>query len=89
MNHVFGYRTEEQDHLQFTYHPSFQRLVMPDRGRRWNNMELSPAISQVARLDPQGQLIGVRVDYDPEGTATREERFFKPYKREDELLGVR
>ncbi|MBK9286546.1 MAG: hypothetical protein IPN38_02390 [Flavobacteriales bacterium] len=85
----FGYRAEEQDHLEFTYHPSFQRLVMPDSGRRWNNMEPTPAISQVARLDREGRLIGVRVDYDAEGTATREERFLVPYKREAELLGVR
>jgi hypothetical protein len=85
----FGYATDKQDHLQFTYHPSFQRLVMHGRGRRWNDMELTPAIKQIARLDPQGQLIGVRVDYDPEGTATREERFLVPYKREEELLGVR
>jgi hypothetical protein len=47
------------------------------------------AVKQITRLDPQGQLIGVRVDYDPEGTATREERFLVPYKREEELLGVR
>jgi len=85
----FGYATDKQDHLQFTYHPSFQRLVMHGRGGRWNDMELTPAIKQITRLDPQGQLIGVRVDYDPEGMATREERFFRPYKREEELLGVR
>lgn len=85
----FGYAPSKQDHLQFTYHHSFHRLVMPDRGGRWIDMELTPAIKQIARLDPQGQLIGVRVDYDPEGTATREERFFRPYKREEELLGVR
>ena len=84
----FGYATDKQDHLQFTYHPSFQRLVMHGRGGRWNDMELTPAIKQIARLDPQGQLIGVRVDYGLEGTATREERFFRPYKREEELLGV-
>lgn len=84
----FGYAPDKQDHLQFTYHPSFQRLVVHGRGGRWNDMELNPAIKQIARLDPQGQLIGVRVDYDPEGMATREERFFKPYKREDEVLGV-
>lgn len=85
----FGYATEKQDHLQFTYHPSFLRLNMAGRGGRWNDMELTPAIKQITRLDPQGQLIGVRVDYDAEGTATREERFLVPYKREEELLGVR
>jgi hypothetical protein len=56
---------------------------------RFGEMDLLPRVKQITRLDPQGQLIGVRVDYDQEGTATREERFLVPYKREEELLGVR
>ncbi len=85
----FGYTTDKQDHLQFTYHPSFQRLIAHGRAARFGEMDLLPRVKQIAQLDPQGQLIGVRVDYDPEGTATREERFLVPYKREEELLGVR
>lgn len=84
----FGYAPQKQDHLQFAYHPSFHRLVMPEMFGGWNNMELAPAIKQIARLDTEGQLIGVRVDYDPAGKATREERFLVPYKREEEMLGV-
>jgi len=85
----FGYATDKQDHLQFTYHPSFQRLIAHGRVARLGEMDLLPRVKQITRLDPQGQLIGVRVDYDAEGTATREERFLVPYKREEELLGVR
>lgn len=85
----FGYATEKQDHLQFIYHPSFQRLIAHGRVARFGEMDLLPRVKQIARLDPQGQLIGVRVDYDAEGMATREERFLVPYKREEELLGVR
>jgi hypothetical protein len=85
----FGYATDQQDHLQFTYHPSFQRLIAHGIVARFGEMDLLPRVKQITRLDPQGQLIGVRVDYDQEGTATREERFLVPYKREEELLGVR
>lgn len=84
----FGYAPNKQDHLQFTYHPTFQRLVIHGRGGRWNDMAPTPAIKQIARLDPQGQLIGVRVDYDASGMATREERFLVPYRKEDDILGV-
>jgi len=84
----FGYATEKQDHLQFTYHPSFQRLIAHGRVARFGEMDLLPRVKQITRLDPQGQLIGVRVDYDTEGTATREERFLVPYKREEDALGL-
>lgn len=84
----FGYASDKKDHLQFTYHPSFQRLIAHGRVARSGEMDLLPRVKQITRLDPQGQLIGVRVDYDPDGTATREERFLVPYKREDEVLGV-
>lgn len=84
----FGYAPDKQDHLQFTYHPAFPDHVLYTRviGRSWRDPV--PTIARITRLDPDGQLIGVRVDYDPSGTATREEHFLVPYKREDEVLGV-
>ena len=84
----FGYVSHKQDHLQFTYHPSFQRLIAHGRVARFGEMELIPAIKQISRLDEQGNLIGMRVDYDVTGNVVREERFYVPYKREDEVLGV-
>ena len=84
----FGYATDKQDHLQFMYHPAVQRLIAHGRVASFGEMDLLPKFKQITRLDPQGQLIGVRVDYDAEGTATREERFMVPYKREEEVLGA-
>lgn len=85
----YGYTLNRQDHLQFTYHPLYPDHILYAGviTRSWR--EPVAAIARITRLDADGQLIGVRVDYDASGTATREERFLVPYKREEELLGVR
>lgn len=82
----FGFTANEQDHLQFTYRmPSFIHLGYRGRG----GMEPIPgSVKQIARRDRNGDLIGVRVDYDRHGRALREEHFLVPYKKEDEMLGV-
>jgi antitoxin component YwqK of YwqJK toxin-antitoxin module len=84
----FGFTANEQDHLQFAYYmPAMLHLGF--RGGRDGDahMILGP-VKQTARFDRNGDLIGVRVDYDRNGRAMREERFLVPYKREDEMLGV-
>jgi hypothetical protein len=96
MADLFGYTSAEQDHLQLAYHPSFLRYMgYPPFPRhiqpgswRFDDEELTSPIKQIARLDPQGNLIGVRVDYDPSGKVMRTEHFLVPYKKEDEVLGV-
>ena len=45
-------------------------------------------LKQIERLNPQGNLIGMRVDYNASGQVMRTEHFLVPYKREDEVLGV-
>jgi len=84
----FGFAPLKQDHLQFTYHPSFPRLIMDGRDVRLDDRKLIPAIKQVSRLDVNDKLIGVRVDLDASGTAMREGHFLVPYKRDDDVLGV-
>ncbi|MBP7514058.1 MAG: hypothetical protein KA791_05895, partial [Flavobacteriales bacterium] len=93
---LFGFSSKEQDHLQLSYHPSFVRYmghpVFAQRIRpgswHFDDEELRSPIKQIARLDPHGKLIGVRVDYDTRGQVTRAEHFYVPYKKEDEVLGV-
>lgn len=85
----FGYSPSKQDHLQFTYHPDAPRLHLHQGSYRFDEWSMPGAVKQIARLDPEGQLIGVRVDYDTEGAATREERFLVPFKREEDVLGAR
>ena len=84
----FGYTPTDQDHLQLTYYPSFLQLFDYDGSMRFDDRLLPGPIKQVARLDAQGSLIGVRVDYDPMGEVTRSEHFYVPYKKEDEILGA-
>ncbi|MBK8499797.1 MAG: hypothetical protein IPL52_13515 [Flavobacteriales bacterium] len=84
----FGFTPNEQDHLQFAYHtPSLFFLDFP-RSLGGDAHMIPGPIKQIARLDPQDNLIGMRVDYDATGKVVREERFYVPYKKEDEVLGV-
>ena len=85
---LIGYRSNELDHLQFAYHPSFLRLFGHPRQWRLNDLRSVGAVKQITRLDPQGNLIGVRVDYDTQGRISRAEHFFVPYKHEEEELGI-
>ncbi len=84
----FGFTSNEQDHLQFAYHtPSMFYIDL--RGSIGGDTRTIPGpVKQIARLDPQDNLIGMRVDYDASGKVAREERFYVPYKKEDEVLGV-
>ncbi|MBL0127211.1 MAG: hypothetical protein IPP83_07060 [Flavobacteriales bacterium] len=84
----FGYTPTEQDHLQLTYHPPLLQLVAYRGSIRFEDQPSITPIKQIARLDPQGNLIGVRVDYDPMGEVTREDRFYVPFKKEEEMLGM-
>ena len=84
----FGYSSAEQDHLQFTYHPPVLRISGYAWNLRFDEEESRAAIKQITRLDAQGNLIGARVDYNVAGKVAREERFYVPYKKEDEVLGV-
>lgn len=84
----FGYSSAEQDHLQFTYHPPLLRISGYAWNLRFDEEESVAAVKQITRLDPQGNLVGVRIDYDAAGKVAREERFYVPYKKEDEVLGV-
>ncbi len=84
----FGFTSNEQDHLQFAYHPPFLRIIGYPGSMRFDQEESEAAVKQVARLDTHGDFIGVRVDLDVTGKVAREERFYVPYKKEDEVLGV-
>jgi len=84
----FGFTSKEQEHLQFAYHtPSMFYLDFP-RSLEDDVHMLPGPVRQIARLDPQDNLIGMRVDYDATGKVAREERFYVPYKKEDEVLGA-
>ncbi len=85
---LFGYASTEQDHLQLSYHPSFLLEDWHPRPRHFVGRVSSVRIKQIARLDARGSLIGVRVDYDLSGKVTREEHFYVPYKKEEDVLGV-
>lgn len=88
MTDLTGFASHEQDHLQFTYHPSYILDLGYRRPRRFDHRLSMVQIKQIARLDQHGDFIGVRVDYDRSGRVTRTEHFLVPYKREDEMLGV-
>ncbi len=82
---LFGFTSAKQDHLQLAYHAPFLRFLLQPYSRYMDNQELVGPIKQIARLDPQGRLIGVRVDYDASGNVVREDRFYVPSKKEDAL----
>ncbi len=84
----FGFTANERDHLQFAYHaPSL--FFLEFRRSIGGDARIMPGpIKQIARLDPQDNLIGMRVEYDATGKVVREERFYVPYKKEDEVLGA-
>lgn len=99
----FGYSATDRDHLQFTYHAAIPQILSypypmgngpqyrsPQySGReRFDDRPLLAPIKQISRLDPQGKLIGVRVDYDASGNVMRSEHFHVPYKKEEEMLGA-
>ncbi len=84
---LFGFRSDDQDHLKLAYHPPFLWEII-ERWPAYAQRESVPVVKQIARLDPHGRLIGVRVDYDMRGEVTRAEHFYVPYEKEDEVLGV-
>ena len=88
MMDFFGFTSAGQDHLQFAYHPPFMIYIENYGFGRAHDRRIPAALKQIARLDPQGNLIGVRVDYDQGGQVMRAEHFYVPYKKEDEVLGV-
>lgn len=84
---LFGFRSADQDHLQLAYHPPLLWEIN-ERWPTYGQRESAPVVKQIARLDDQGNLIGVREDYDMLGRVTRTERFLVPYKNEEDALGV-
>ena len=84
---LLGFTAAEQDHFRFTYHPQGPEVFLP-----WfaADMEMTtiPALKQISRLDRNGDLIGVRVEYDRQGRVIRADHFFTPYRKEDELVGA-
>lgn len=88
MTDFFGFAANEQDHLQFAYHaPWTLNLALYHQWGGEDHVVPGP-VKQIAQRDRNGDLIGVRVEYDRNGRAIREERFLVPYKKEDEMLGV-
>ena len=85
---LFGYSSAEQDHLLFAYHPPVLRLIGYPGNMRFDEEESVAAVKQITRLDAHGDLVGVQIDYDVAGKVAREEHFYVPYKKEDEVLGV-
>ena len=83
---LFGFRSAEQDHLQFAYHPSNLEEYLLLHARRQFEWTPSPRIKRITRLDAEGNFIGVRADYDKIGRLTRREEFLMPYKQEEELV---
>lgn len=84
----FGFQAEEQDHVQFTYH-RYTDLYFGPRGlQRSEDLGLKGRVKCISRLDRNGDLIGTRVEYDRNGLLVRTEQFLKPYKREEDMLGV-
>ena len=85
---LFGFSAAKQDHLQLAYHPPFLQYLW-EPGFAYDREQVSAGpVKQISRLDAHGRLIGVRVDYDLSGQVTRAERFYVPYKKEEEVLGV-
>ncbi|MEO8591619.1 MAG: hypothetical protein ABI432_19715 [Flavobacteriales bacterium] len=84
----FGFAPIAQDHLQLAYYAPFTRLIDYHGSIRFDDQPSPGPLKQISRLDQSGNLIGVRVDYDAMGQVTREDRFYVPYKKEDEVLGV-
>lgn len=89
MTDLFGYSAAQPDHLQLCYHPPIPQLRF-DMG--WRHFEEGGSVhplKSIARLNERDELIGERLHFDPLGTLVRTETFLVPYKREEELLGVR
>lgn len=84
---LLGFTATEQDHFRFTYHPQGPVVVLPWFAAR-EGMAPIPMLKQVSRLDRNGDLIGVRVEYDRQGRVIRADHFFTPYRKEDELVGA-
>jgi len=89
----FGYTSTNSDHLHFTYYPPLLNTTVfigshYDLPMRNEDQMTHRPLKQIARLNPQGDLIGVRIDYDAIGQPLRSEHFLVPYKKEDEVLGV-
>lgn len=85
---LFGYGPAEPDHLRLAYHPSNLGDYEFLHARRMVGWTPSPRIKRITRLNAGGDLIGVGVDYDRSGRATRREHFLVPFKKEEEVLGV-
>ena len=88
MTDLHGYTAAEQDHLQISYYaPILQLRWQYDRPWMDDRNMIHP-IKYIARLDRNGDLIGVRTHYDPDGQLVRTDRFLVPYKEEELVLGV-
>ncbi len=83
---LVGFRSADQDHLQFTYHHSDVEELLFLHARRQVTWKPAPRIKRITRLDVDGNFIGVRADYDKNGHLTRREEFLMPYKQEEEEL---
>lgn len=85
---LFGYGSKEPDHLRLAYHTTLVFDIYPGRWWSAHAPAVVPTIKRITRLNTNGDLIGVGVDYDRSGRETRREHFLVPFKSEDETLGV-
>ncbi|HEY0977135.1 MAG TPA: hypothetical protein VGE21_06655 [Flavobacteriales bacterium] len=83
-----GFKADEQDRLQFTYHAVPGLYLVGHRLQRAEDHPLFRRVKCISRLDRNGDLIGTRVEYDAHGLLLRTEQFHQPYRGEDEVFGI-